>query len=225
MIPWALIDKAPIPDGGGELTLHRRGKEFSIRVNGKELMNSRVHGSEEMLAELTARQIGDRPGSSVLIGGLGMGYTTAAALQQFGPGTRIVVAEIVPAVVEWNKGPLADLAGRPLDDPRILIRETDIAWVLKQEKQAYDAILLDVDNGPDGLTRKDNSWLYSPDGLKAAYSALRPSGVLAVWSSAPDAAFTRRLEKTKFTVTEHRTRARSTNKGGLHTLWLALRTP
>jgi spermidine synthase len=157
MIPWELIDRAHVPESGEEICLHKHGNDFSIRVNGYELMNSRSHGSEEILADMACEKIIGRSCPRVLIGGMGMGYTAAAALRHLGPDGQIVVAEIVPAVVVWNRGPLGDLAGHPVDDPRTMIHEGDIAHVLHDEKHAYDAILLDVDNGPEGLTRKENN--------------------------------------------------------------------
>ncbi|MBU0991092.1 MAG: hypothetical protein KJ737_01255 [Proteobacteria bacterium] len=223
MISWELIDKASVPSGEDELRLYKRGREFSIRVNTCELMNSRAHGSEELLAEKACELIAGHSCPRVLIGGLGMGYTAAEALRRLGPDSQVVVAEIVPAVVAWNRGPLADLAGRPLDDPRLVIRETDIARILKDESLPYNAILLDVDNGPSGLTRKGNSWLYTRTGLEAAFRALRPSGVMAVWSAGPDQAFTHRLNQTGFEVKNVRARARDVGKGGHHTIWLAVR--
>jgi len=223
MIPWELIDSARAP-GGGELRLFRRGREYSIQVNGNELMNSRVHGSEETLADLGCARIAGRPAPRVLIGGMGMGYTAAAALRRLGADGRVVVAELVPAVVEWNRGPLADLAGYPLDDARVTVREQDVALVLRSERQAYDAILLDVDNGPEAMTRSSNAWLYGQAGLAAASAALRPAGVLAVWSAGPDRAFTERLRLTGFEVNEVRVPARGTgHKGQQHTIWLAVR--
>lgn len=223
MIPWELLDRALIPESGEELLLYQHGRDFSIRVNGCELMNSRRHGSEEALAEMACEIIAARPCPRMLIGGLGMGYTAAAARRQLGADGQIVIAEIVPAVVAWNRGLLAELAGRPLDDPRIVVREIDIARILQEEQEAYDAILLDVDNGPDGLTRQGNNWLYGKAGLKAAWAALRPSGVLAVWSSGPDHSFTRRLQQAGFAVKEVCARARAIGKGSRHTIWLAVR--
>jgi len=223
MIPWQLIDSAQAPGNGEELRLYRRGSEFSIRVAGCELMNSRVHGSEDALANLACARIADRPAASILIGGLGMGYTTAAALQRLGAAGRVTVAELLPAVVKWNRGPLAELAGHPLLDDRVTVLETDIARILRMEQQAYDAILLDVDNGPVGLTHRSNDWLYGQAGLEAAFAALRPAGVLAVWSASPDRAFTRRLGQTGFEVEELSVRARETGGGGRHTIWLARR--
>jgi len=221
MIPWEFLDSARVPGNGGELRLYRRGKEFSIRANGSELMNSFVHGSEDALAEIVCERISDISCPRVLIGGLGMGYTTAAALSRLGPGGRVVVAELVPAVVRWNRGPLGGLAGNPVGDRRVSVQEVDVALILKSAQCAFDAILLDVDNGPEGLTRKGNDWLYSPTGLDAAFEALRPSGVLAVWSAGPNRAFGGRLRRAGFQVEEVRVRARRTGSGGHHTIWIA----
>jgi len=152
-----------------------------------------------------------------------MGYTLAAALRQLGAGARVVVAELVPEVVVWNQGNLADLAGHPLRDTRVTVREVDVARILQAEHQAYDAILLDVDNGPDGLSLQSNNWLYSPAGLDAAFAALKPEGVLAVWSASPDRSFTRRLRQAGFVVDEVPVRARGQRGGGRHTIWIAVR--
>ena len=220
MIPWEYLDGARVPGGDGELGLYRRGAEFSIRVAGRELMNSRIHGSEEALAELAFSRVADRPLPRILIGGLGMGYTLAAALRRLGPEGRVVVAELVPAVVGWNRGPLAALAGHPLQDPRVSVHEVDVAQMLRAEQRAFDAILLDVDNGPEGLAHKDNDWLYARPGLEAAFAALRPPGVLAVWSSGPDRVFAQRLRRAGFTVDEVRVSARGPRGGRRHTIWL-----
>ena len=223
MMPWKLLDRAQMPESGEELRLYQRGREFSIRVDRHELMNSRVHGSEDALAELACARIAHRPGPRILIGGLGMGYTTAAALHRLGADGQVVVAELVPAVVAWNRGALADAAGRPLQDARVTVCEVDVAHILQAEPWAYDAIVLDVDNGPAGLTRKDNDWLYARAGLNAAYTALRPAGVLAVWSASPDRAFAKRLCRVGFEVNEVRVRARGPGGGGRHIIWLAVR--
>lgn len=220
MIPWEQLDMADVPGSGDTLTLHRHGRDYSIRVNGLELMNSRMHGSEEALAELACEGLEPVSDARVLIGGLGMGFTVAAALKRLGPDSRVVVAEIVPAVVTWNRGVLYDLAGRPLEDPRVEVRENDVARVMNEARREYDAILLDVDNGPDGLTREGNDALYTAAGLERARKALRPGGVLAVWSAGPDESFTKRFKKAGFAVRETRVRARAGNKGGHHTIWL-----
>ncbi len=210
MLPWVLLDTAKIPNGD-ELRLHRRGDEFSIRVGNYELMNSRVHTSEDALASLVCERI--KPDARVLIGGLGMGFTLAAMLQCLGKRAEIVVAELVPAVVAWHRGPLAHVSKGALDDPRVTIREADVAHVIRES--TWDAIVLDVDNGPRGLTSETNDRLYSANGLRATASALRPQGVLAVWSAGPDTAFTRRLRQAQFTFETIRVRR--------DVIWLATR--
>ena len=150
-----------------------------------------------------------------------MGYTLAAALHRLGTESRVVVAELVPAVVAWNRGPLAALAGYPLDDDRVTVREVDVAQILRAEHRTYDAILLDVDNGPRGLPRKSNDWLYTRTGLDAAFAALRPAGVFALWSASPNRTFSRLLRKAGFEVDEKRVRARGPRGGGYHTIWIA----
>jgi spermidine synthase len=224
MIPWQLLDSVPVPGEVGELCLYRRGGEFSIRVEGAELMNSRVHGSEEAMAELACAGIASLPCPRVLIGGLGMGFTLAAALKRLNSGSRVVVAELVPAVVAWNRGHLGALSGHPLDDARVEVRESDIAQVLQSEDRDFDAILLDVDNGPRGLTRKGNDWLYTRAGVGAVSAALRPAGIFSLWSAGPDRAFTRLLRQAGFTVQEVLVRARGPRGGGCHTIWIARRT-
>src|ERR1700690_3001369 len=221
MTPWILLEVAQAPGNGEELRLYKRGTEFSMRVGKCELMNSRVHGSEDELAKLACRRITNRLEPRILVGGLGMGYTVAAALKGIGVDGRVVVAELVPAVVAWNRGPLAELAGYPLQDERVIVREVDVVRILQTERNAYDAILLDVDNGPEGLIRKGNDWLYGLTGLNMALATLRPGGVLAVWSSAPDQAFSSRLRKVSFLVDEIRVRGRGTSGGSRHTIWIA----
>ena len=221
MIPWELIDRAQVPGHAGEMRLYQRGGEFSIRLDAGELMNSRAHGSEDALAHLACARIAGRPCPRVLVAGLGMGFTTAAALHRLGAGAQVRVVELVPAVVKWNRGPLGALAGHPLEDARVTVCEADAAQVLQAEQRAYDAILLDVDNGPEGFSRKGNDWFYARAGLAVISAALRPAGVLAVWSAGPDRAFVRRLHQAGFNVDEVRVRARPTNKGGRHTIWLA----
>ena len=221
MIPWKTIDRAQLPDNGGELSLHRRGDEFSIRVDGLELMNSLAHESEDALARLACTRIADRPKPCVLIGGLGMGFTLASALRGLSSRARVVVAELVPAVVAWNRGHLADLSGRPLQDERVTVCEVDVARILKKERGAYDAILLDVDNGPEGLTRKGNDWLYSRNGLDASFAALHPAGVLAVWSVTPYETFIKRLRQSGFEVEDVRVRSKGRHGAARHTIWIA----
>ena len=223
MIPWQLLETAQVPGTNGDLSLFQRGEEFSIRVNGSELMNSRVHGSEDAMAQFACARVASLPCPKVLIGGLGMGFTLAAALNQLGAESQVVVAELVPAVVAWNRGPLATLAGHPLDDDRVMVREIDVAQILQAEHLAYDAILLDVDNGPRGLTRQSNNWLYTRAGLDAAFAALRPAGVFALWSASPDHGFTQVLRKAGFEVNQERVRARGRHGGGFHMIWIANR--
>jgi spermidine synthase len=175
------------------------------------------------LAELACTRIGNRPSPRILIGGLGMGFTTAAALRLLDGESRVVVAELVPSVVAWNRNFLGELAGHPLQDPRVAVREADIAVILQSEHQAYDAILLDVDNGPKGFTRKGNDWLYTEAGARAAFAALQPAGVLAVWSAGPGIAFAKRLSRAGFVVEELTVRARGAAGGNRHTIWIAAR--
>ena len=225
MVPWEFLDSAPVPGSTGELRLYKRGEEFSIRLGRCELMNSHSHGSEDALAELACARIADRSCPRVLIGGLGMGYTTAAALHRLRADAQLVVAELVPAVIKWNRGPLAGLAGRPLENDRVTVREVDVAQILKAERGNYDAILLDVDNGPEDLTREGNGWLYSRTGLDAALATLRSAGVLAVWSANRDRAFAQRLCDAGFEVDEVVARSHGSRKGTRHTIWLAGRGP
>lgn len=223
MIAWSLLDTARVP-GGGELRLLRRGAEFSIRLDGNELMNSRLSGSEQALATLACARIQSRTAPVVLIGGLGMGFTLRAALAELGPDARIVVAELVPAVVAWARGPMAEVFGDSLRDPRVTVREADVSGLLRSGRSAFDAILLDVDNGPEGLTRTANDALYDAKGLSVAHAALRPGGVLAVWSSGPDAGFVRRLRGAGFGVDEVNARA-NRSRGARYVIWLATRGP
>jgi len=221
VIPWIEIDKAKVPGHEGEVTLRKRGAEFSIRTSGAELMNSRRHGSEDALAELTINRIKRKSGLKILIGGLGMGYTLAAALEQSEPDTRITVSELIPAVVRWNRKDIGHLAGMPLNDPRVFVEEEDVAETIRKEKSAWDAILIDVDNGPEGLTRKTNNRLYGRSGLQTSFSALRPGGILAVWASGGDEAFTSRLKECGFQAQTVSVRAFKSGKGSKHTIWIA----
>lgn len=221
VIPWEEIDRAEIPGNRGEIVLFRRGNEFSIRAAGTELMNSRLSGSEDALAALTYRRIKPESGRRVLIGGLGMGYTLAATLAQSQADTRITVSELIPAVVRWNREHLGHLAGMPMNDPRVSLAEEDVAETIRKKKSAWDAILLDVDNGPEGLTRKSNDRLYSRSGLEASFSALRPGGVLSVWSTGADVAFARRLKQCRFRTETLSVQARISGKGGRRTIWIA----
>lgn len=221
MIRWALIDTAVMPGGGGELRLMQRGTEFSIMSGASELMNSRVTGSETALAALVCERLKNRPAARLLIGGYGMGFTLRAALEALGPAAKVTVAELVPAVVAWARGPMAHISGASLEDPRLTLREGDVGAVMRASPAAYDAILLDVDNGPEGLSRPANDRLYDRDGLATARRALRPGGVLAVWSAAPEPAFARRLAKAGYAVEEVRARASAKGKGSRYIVWLA----
>lgn len=217
-----LIDTAPIP-GGGELRLFEEGDHYSIKIaGGGDLMSTRMHGSEDALARMACERIAPRANPRMLIGGLGMGFTLAAALERLPAAASVIVAELVPGVVAWNHGPLGQHAGFPLRDPRVEVRVCDVAELIGSAPRAYDAIVLDVDNGPDGLTREGNDGLYSMSGLAKAYAALRPGGVLAVWSAHPDRKFTQRLRDSGFSVEEIPVRAHG-NKGARHLIWLATR--
>jgi len=220
VIPWILLDTTHIP-GGGELRLMRRGAEFSIMLGQNELMNSRLGGSEAALATLGCERMRSSE-PRILIGGLGMGFTLRATLAAVGPGARITVAELVPSVVSWARGPMAELFGDCMNDPRVSVRESDVGGLIRAGRSAYDAILLDVDNGPDGLSRSSNDALYDAAGLRAAYTALRPGGIFAVWSSGPDAKFTARLRRAGFAVDEVQTRA-SGKRGARHVIWITTR--
>lgn len=221
MIPWTLLDSAQVPGDGGEIRLYQRGTEYSIRVGGYELMNNRVHGSEDALASIVCERLPDRDAARMLVGGLGMGFTLAGVLKDCGPRSEVVVAELVPAVVTWNRGPLGAFAGNPLADPRVTVLERDVAEVIRAERGGFDAILLDVDNGPAGLTSQANNRLYSPSGLRAAHTALRPGGILAVWSAGPHPTFMRRLQQTGFETEEVRVRARGAAGGSRFLIWIA----
>ena len=201
----------------------RRGAEFSIKLGSNELMNSRLSATEQALATIACEKIRARARPRILIGGLGMGFTLRAALVVLGKQAQITVAELVPAVVAWARGPMATLFGDSLTDPRVRIKETDVGDLIRRARSGYDAILLDVDNGPEGMTREANDGLYDLDGLAAAYMALHPGGVLAVWSSAPDAKFTARLRKTGFDVVGNPVRAKGPQGGAQHFIWTATR--
>ena len=222
MLPWIQLDSATIPGEDGELRLKQRGSEFSIMLGANELMNSRLSGSEEALATLSWERIKAHAKPKVLIGGLGMGFTLRAALAILPEDAAVTVAELVPAVVTWARGPMAEVFKGCLDDPRVAIHQGDVGEAIRAGKGACDAILLDVDNGPDGLTRKSNDRLYDFAGLRSARDALRPGGVLAVWSSGPDPDFTRRLRDSGFSVDAINTRANGTRGGARHVIWLAM---
>ena len=224
MIPWVKLDTARVPGADGELRLMRRGTEFSIMLGANELMNSRLSGSEAALATLACKKIETIKRPHLLIGGLGMGFTLRAALAVLGPNARMDVAELVPAVVAWARGPMAEIFGGCLDDPRVRIKEEDVLKAIRTHKGAFDAILLDVDNGPEGLTRSGNDALYDLKGLRSSHAALRPGGVLAVWSSGPNAAFSKRLRSAGFDVNEVTVRATGKGGGARHVIWIAARS-
>ena len=222
MIPRILLGTANIPNNGGELRLNQHGNDFSISLKGVrgELMNSRMHCSELALAELGCTHIQGVEKSKVLVGGLGMGFTLAAALKAISKSSQVVVAELVPEVIEWNKGPLGECAGRPLDDTRVLLHLGDVAELFKTGQATYDAVLLDVDNGPEGFTQADNNDLYSIESLQAIRQTLRPGGTLAIWSAWHDPKFTLQLKKAGFKVKVKTVRAHKV-KGSRHTIDLA----
>lgn len=220
MLPWIELDRANVP-GGGEFRLMQRGTEFTIFAGTIGLMSSRQAGSEEAMARIAAERIGGRTKARVLIGGLGMGFTLRAALAGFRPDAELVVAELVPEIAgKWARGPLAHLHGETLDDPRLTLKVGDVGAVMAGDAGKFDAILLDVDNGPEGLSRPGNDALYSHSGIARAKAALRPGGMLAVWSVAPDAQFTKRLGQSGMKVEELKARAHG-GKGARHVVWVA----
>ena len=223
MIPWSLVASAPLPGADGEIRLMRRGAEFSVLLGANELMNNRLSGSETALAVRTCQRLQGRPKPNVLIGGLGMGFTLRAALTELEASASIVVSELIPAMVAWAKGPMADIFAGSLTDPRVRIVEGDVGGVIRGSVATYDAILLDVDNGPAGLTRKSNDGLYGMPGLHAAQRALRPGGFLSVWSADPNEAFAKRMERAGFTVDEIRVRANRGKRGARHVIWIGQR--
>lgn len=222
MTPRELIGVAQVP-GGEPLRLFRRGDDYMIVLDRNELMSSRMSGSEEALAEMTLARLRAPACAHLLIGGYGMGFTLRKALALMGPDGKAVVAELVPGIIDWARGPMAELAAGCLDDPRTQIVMGDVGAAIAGARGAYDAILLDVDNGPDGLTRLANDRLYTFDGLRAAKAALKPGGVLAVWSAGPDAKFARRMREAGFEVEEVAVRARQNGKGPRHVIWFGRR--
>ena len=220
MLPREVVGVAEVP-GGPPLRLVRHGGDFIIMLDRNELMSSRMSGSEVALATMALARLRAPASAHVLVGGYGMGFTLRALLGGLGPGGRATVAELVPGIIDWARGPMRDLAAGCLDDPRVAVVIDDVGAVIARGPRTYDAILLDVDNGPDGLTRQGNDALYTARGLASARAALRPGGVLAVWSAGADAAFTRRLAQAGFAVDEVRVRARENGKGPTHTIWFA----
>ena len=218
-----LVQTAPIPGENRELGLYQLRSDYFIKiVGGQDLMNTRAHASETALGAMACRHLRSKPNARVLVGGLGMGFTAAAALKALPESAQVVVAEVVPGVVEWNRGVLGPFADRPLEDPRTTVEVGDVAVLLAEESIGFDAIILDVDNGPDGLTRASNQRLYSAQGLGKSFRALRPGGVLAIWSAGPDRVFSKRLAKAGFRVEEATVRAHA-GKGARHVIWLARR--
>jgi spermidine synthase len=218
---WTQLGEAPIPGNDKTLLLYRGKDDFSIRISGGfELMSTRKHGSEDALGSLPCKRLKQTEKARVLIGGLGMGFTLAAVLAEVGPQAVVTVAELIPEVVEWNRGPLGEFSGMPLDDPRTRVHIGDVAKLLRKSRQCFDVIALDVDNGPEGLTKSANDWLYSMSGIAAAQGALTSDGILAYWSADPDSAFHDRLRRCGFLVDEVTVFAHG-RKGARHTIWLA----
>ncbi|KQM13314.1 spermidine synthase [Novosphingobium sp. Leaf2] len=219
-----LVAVAQVPDGV-ELRLVRNGDDFAILLDRNELMSTDLYASEEALATLTCSRLIDRVRPQLLIGGYGMGFTLRAALEVLGSEASITVAELVPEIIEWAHGPMRRLTAGCLDDPRVLLVQDDVAMLIDAAREGYDAILLDVDNGPEGLTRRPNDWLYSENGLQSAKAALRPGGILAVWSATPDKVFADLLAKAGFTVEEVPVEARTGDRPGgedpEHLVWFA----
>ncbi len=224
MTSYTLLDSSS--EHGTTMRLLQRGKEFSIRVDGEdsELMNNSFHYSEDVLAELACNHLKHREKTHILVGGLGMGFTLASALKHSSPDTRVTVSELMSAVVRWNKKYLGVCAGFPLQDKRVSILEQDVGKVMTEHKNSFDAIMLDVDNGPDGFTRDSNDSLYGLQGLNNAYEALKPGGVLTVWSAAPDSAFTQRMMKVGFEVEQQLVKGHPAQTSGpRHTIWIGVR--
>ena len=222
MIPLEHLDTAQVPGSKGkELQLMRRGADFMITLDRNELMNSRMSGSEEALANFTIDRMERQTGQRILIGGYGMGFTLRAALARLGPEAEIILAELVPEIIDWARGPMAELMAGCLDDPRVDLHDADVAGLIGRPLGEYDAILLDVDNGPDGLVRGANNRIYSREGLQAAKDALVPGGILAIWSAASDDRFMAKLKEAGFWVDEVVVRARSNGKGPRHIIWFA----
>lgn len=222
MKPLQWLARTSTPDGS-DMALTLRDTEYVILVGGKPLMSSRMHGSEEALATLACADARLRKHPRVLVGGLGMGFTLRATLDLLPSAATVLVAELVPAVMDWNRTHLAPLAGRPLDDPRVQVEIGDVGALLGRERGAFDAILLDVDNGPESFTTGSNDTLYGNAGVAAAHAALRKGGRLAVWSAWEDRKFEQRLRHYGFTVTVERVRARLKQGGPRHTIFVGTR--
>ncbi|CAD7341968.1 spermidine synthase [Sphingomonadales bacterium 56] len=222
-IPVELIGMAELPDGG-RLRLLRRGQDYSIRFGNNELMGNQVRHSEEALATLTCQRVTEGD-ARVLIGGLGMGFTLGAALRSLPPTAEIMVTELIPEIVNWAKGPLSHLFHDYLSDPRVVLELADVHDVIASAEARFDAIMLDVDNGPDGLIHLANERLYCNWGLRTAHAALKPGGILAIWSAYSDDAFVARLESNGFDVDEVEVAAVVDGENTIHTVWLASKRP
>ncbi|NBD95738.1 MAG: hypothetical protein GVY11_04590 [Gammaproteobacteria bacterium] len=220
MKPSILLGTATIPDTNKQMMLYQHAVKFSITIPGRgELMNSRVNGSEKALAELTCERIKGRKNARLLIGGLGMGFTLASALEASGPDAEVVVAELVPEVVDWNRDFMGEPAGHPLSDERTTVYVGDVSDLIKKPESGFDAIMMDVDNGPEALIRRENDWIYSAAGLSAIVRSLRPGGVLSVWSAGPDRLFVKRMKEAGFRVDERVVRPHKKGKGARHFIW------
>jgi spermidine synthase len=220
MIPWQTIEKVRTKDGT-ELALCRRGEEWMVRCDGKPLMSTRQHGSEEALAALALEKL--KHPKRILVGGLGLGFTARAALDRIGKDAEVVIAEFTPALVEWNKKHVGEFAGNPLEDPRATVLHVDAVKEIYRAPRAWDALLLDIDNGPAAMVHDSNHRLYSASGIAACYAALRPGGALSVWSSGPDAAYLKRLIKAGFNASAHTVGSRGGGGGVKHTIFVGLR--
>ncbi|AKM08878.1 spermidine synthase [Croceicoccus naphthovorans] len=219
MLERKLLGSAMVP-GGTELHLYSHGRDFYIMLDRHDLMSTRMRYSEEQLAELTLDRL-ECADPHILVGGYGMGFTLRAALARLGPKGRVTVAELMPEIIDWARGPMAEVAAGCLDDARVTVQVADVSHVIAKANRSFDAILLDVDNGPDGLVRAENDNIYANRGLAAAMRALRPGGVLAIWSAGPDDRFTRQLTRAGYDVEELEVRARPNGKGPRHTIWFA----
>ena len=218
---WTLLGEAPIPGTGQVLSLHRDKDNFYIHVSGGgELMNTRRHGSEDALGRLPCRRLRSPDTARVLIGGLGMGFTLAAALRELGENAEVTVAELIPEVADWNRGALGEASGYPLKDVRTRLHLGDVAELIKNRRGYFDVIALDVDNGPESMTQTSNDWLYTTSGIIAARDALKTDGILAYWSAGPAPAFLDRLGRCDFLVEECKVHAHG-KKGPRHFIWLA----
>jgi len=218
---WTQLGEASVPGSDKSIYLFQGKDDFFIKLSGGlELMNTRKHGSEDALGALPCQNLENPESACVLIGGLGMGFTLAAVLDAVGPGAQVTVAELIPEVVGWNHGPLGECSGRPLDDSRTQVHIGDVADLLREKQAFYDVIALDIDNGPEGLTKSNNSWIYSEQGISATVDALKPVGIVSYWSAEADQKFNGRLKRCGLKIEEVSVYAHG-NKGARHTIWLA----